>query len=216
MRLLPLAAVLVAAAYATPGPAPCATPADDYAGMLAYLADSRIDGRAFAGANGAIAANLAAGDLNLQANLRGIANGVRADVAIAAVQAHAGDRFDTPLHATASIGGRAFEHASGMVSINQASGSGNAEMNLVAATLAANLASRGIREASDDSLLSLAPAAAGNGLRPLPGMPTNGSRRVAVEAGALRGFEGVLQLNQIAGAANRTSNQLGLSVQPVP
>lgn len=232
MRLSPLAVALVAAALATPAPAPCAAPADDYAAMLAYLANSRIDGRAFAGANGAIAANLAAGDLNLQANLRGIANGQQADVAIAAVQSRAGNRFNVPLHAAASIGGQAFEGASGLVSINQTSGSGNAGVNLVAAILAADpavgpaatanpasslasdLSGQGFREASDDSLLALA-AAARDG-QPTPGVPGNGSRRVAVEAGAMRGFEGVMQLNQIAGAGNLTSNQLGLSVQPVP
>jgi hypothetical protein len=35
-----------------------------------------------------------------------------------------------------------------------------------------------------------------------------------VEATALRGFEGVLQLNQIAGSANETGNALTLSLPP--
>jgi len=42
------------------------------------------------------------------------------------------------------------------------------------------------------------------------------SRNVAVEATALRGFEGVLQLNQIAGSANSIGNQLVLSVSTGP
>ena len=37
---------------------------------------------------------------------------------------------------------------------------------------------------------------------------------MAVEATALRGFEGVLQLNQIAGSANEIGNVLTLSVVP--
>lgn len=49
--------------------------ADEYDAMLRYLTDTRIDGRALAGASGAIAVNQAAGDLNLQANLRGLAVG---------------------------------------------------------------------------------------------------------------------------------------------
>ena len=62
--------------------------ADDYSGMLAYLDVTRIDGRALAGASGAIAINQAAGDLNIQANLHGMASGDRADVAIVARQQH--------------------------------------------------------------------------------------------------------------------------------
>jgi hypothetical protein len=39
---------------------------------------------------------------------------------------------------------------------------------------------------------------------------------VAVEASALQGFDGVLQLNQIAGSGNATANQLSISVQSTP
>ena len=46
-----------------------------YEAMLGYLADNRIDGHAFAGVSGAIAVNSASGDLNRQANLRGLAAG---------------------------------------------------------------------------------------------------------------------------------------------
>ncbi len=43
-----------------------------------------------------------------------------------------------------------------------------------------------------------------------PGASANASRSVAVEATALQGFNGVLQLNQVAGSGNATSNQLAL------
>ncbi|KRG41130.1 hypothetical protein ARC20_11840 [Stenotrophomonas panacihumi] len=179
---------------------------DDYAQMLGYLADSRIDGRALSNASGAIAVNQAAGDLNLQANLRALANGGRAQAQVQAIQIHAGDRYDTPLHASATLGGDALSGASGIASINQASGSGNTELNAVAATLA----DQGIRETNDDTLASFA-SAGGQG-EAADGQP-GGTRSVGVESTALRGFGGVLQLNQIAGSGNATGNQLSLSVQ---
>lgn len=206
MRLRSLLACL---AVAVPCAAP-AQPADDYAQMLGYLSDhTRIDGSVLSGASGAIAVNQAAGDLNLQANLRAIANGGRAQASVQSIQIHAGDRYDTPLHASATLAGDALSGASGIASINQASGSGNTELNVVAATLA----DQGIRETNDDTLASFASAGGqGEVKKDLPG----GTRSVGVESTALRGFGGVLQLNQIAGSGNATGNQLGLSVQGGP
>lgn len=196
---------LLAALFAMPVGA-WAQPGDDYAQMLGYLADSRIDGRALSHASGAIAVNQAAGDLNVQANLRAMAHGGRAQAQVQAIQIHAGDRYDTPLHASATLGGQALSGASGIASINQASGSGNTELNAVAATLA----DQGIRETNDDTLASFA-SAGGQG-EAVDGQP-GGTRSVGVESTALRGFGGVLQLNQIAGSGNATGNQLSLSVQ---
>lgn len=189
----------------------------DYTQALGYLASTRIDStridnRAFADAQGAIAINQAAGDGNQQANLRSVAIG---DVAIASAvgrQSHADNQYDTPQHATASIGGNALAGASGLASINQASGSGNAELNLVAVTSA----SQGMGETTDEQLSSVASAPAG-GQAPLPSsVAGTGTRSVAVESTALQGFGGLLQLNQVAGSGNATNNQFGLSVQPAP
>nr|WP_240504224.1 hypothetical protein [Stenotrophomonas maltophilia] len=138
--------------------APSATRADDYSGMLAYLDVARIDGHALAGANGAIAVNQAAGDLNVQANLRGIAKGDRADVATNARQLQQGNRvLSGPLRATAFIGGDALAGASGIASINQASGIANTTLNVVSATLAR----QGIRETDDTALAAEGSALAG-------------------------------------------------------
>lgn len=194
------------------GPA-CAQSASDYDGMLSYLANSRIGDQAFQGATGALAVNMAAGDLNLQANLRSIANGGRAAADIVSVQRLRGNRFNPPLHAVASIGDSAFGGASGLLSINQASGSANAELNTVSATLA----QQGIREATDAALAaSASSASAGGRTSRESSVPATGTRQAAVEATALEGFNGVMQLNQIAGSGNATSNQFGLSVQATP
>jgi len=185
--------------------------ADPYAPMLAYLQhSSRIDGNALAGSQGAIGINQAAGDLNLQANLRSVAVGRRADAGVHARQSQPDGHADAPLAASASIGGNALAGAGGIVSINQASGGGNTELNSVAVSLAA----QGIREAGDEAMA--APSAfASAGERFVAGDP-RAIRKVAVEASALRGFGGVLQLNQTAGSGNAVENSIGISVQGIP
>ena len=192
--------------------APLSASADDYSGMLAYLDLARIEGRALAGASGAIAVNQAAGDFNLQANLRGIARAERADVAISAQQLQNGNRvLSAPLHAAAHIGGEALAGASGIASINQASGSANTTLNVVSATLAR----QGIRETDDTALAAEGSALAGGRDDTGHGVAT-GTRSAGVASTALRGFDGVLQLNQIAGSGNDTANVLGLVVQDRP
>ena len=192
--------------------APLSASADDYSGMLAYLDLARIEGRALAGASGAIAVNQAAGDFNLQANLRGIARAERADVAISAQQLQNGNRvLSAPLHAAAHIGGEALAGASGIASINQASGSANTTLNVVSATLAR----QGIRE-SDDTALAAEGSALAGGRDSVDRGAATGTRSAGVASTALRGFDGVLQLNQIAGSGNDTANVLGLVVQDRP
>ncbi|HDS1530368.1 TPA: hypothetical protein QEK88_000187 [Stenotrophomonas maltophilia] len=192
--------------------APSHAHCDEYSGMLAYLDVARIEGHALAGANGAIAVNQAAGDLNQQANLRGIASGKRADAAINAQQLLRGNRvLPAALHARADIDGDALAGASGIASINQASGIANTTLNVVSATLAR----QGIRETDDSALAAEGSALAGGRDDAGRGVAT-GTRSVGVASTALRGFDGVLQLNQIAGSGNDTANVLGLVVQDRP
>ena len=122
--------------------------------MLGYLANSRIDGNAMRGMSGASAVNMAAGDLNQQANLRAFA--VMAGVG-ASRQRQQQNQANRPLTASASIGGNAYNGGSGLASINQASGSSNAQVNVVAGVLA----QQGIRETTDGALSSAVSASAG-------------------------------------------------------
>ena len=186
--------------------------ADDYGAMLGYLTQSRVDGSAFSGASGALALNVAAGDLNQQSNLRAIAIATRAIASTDVRQARRGDRTTSPDAASAVIAGRAFSGASGLAGINQASGSGNAAFNAVALALA----QQGIRESDDDGTLSAAFASAGQQHDFERGGATAGRRVASVDSTALQGFEGVLQLNQVAGAGNDTGNVLSMSIQSGP
>lgn len=198
-----IACLLSTASFVTPVQA-----ADDYAAMLGYLGSTRLDGNALRGASGAIAVNMAAGDLNQQANLRAIAAG--GGVSIGSLQLQRGNRSDRPRAASAEIGGQALAGGSGIASINQASGSANGQLNAVAVLLAAP----GIRETTDDSLSTVVSASAE---RQHPGRDQASDnaidpRSAAVAASSLQGYQGVLQLNQAAGSGNATGNQLLLSV----
>ena len=183
---------------------------DDYAAMLGYLANSRIDGNALRGATGASAVNLSAGDLNQQANLRAFASGGQAQ--IQALQLQSDNQADRPRAASASIGGNAYVGGSGLASINQASGSGNAQLNAVSA----ELASQGIRETTDGALSAAVSASAGGQQVGNTAAPGGSMRSVTVESSAMRGYQGVLQLNQAAGSGNATGNQLVLSLPATP
>lgn len=202
--------LFIAIVLATAWPGAPAQAGDDYAAMLGYLANTRIDGNAFRGANGATAVNMAAGDLNQQANLRAFANGGSA--LIQSRQLQRDNQDDGPLAASVSIGDQAFVAASGLASINQASGSSNAQLNAVAAVLTA----QGIRETTDDSLSTAVSASAGGQHPVSPGTSGDGTRSVAVGSSAMQGYQGVMQLNQAAGSGNATGNQLLLSVPSTP
>ena len=187
-----------------------AAPADGYSQMLGYLTNSRLDGQVLAGANGSIKLNQAAGDLNLQYNGHALASGPQAQTALQ-VQQRGDDHInlDTPLLARAELSGQVLQGGSGLASINQASGQANAQRNLVGVVAAAQLAH------------SQEPAQAATPL-PAPGntsarrLTAAGVREAMVGAQALRGYSGVLQLNQIAGSLNVVENRLGLHVQTGP
>ncbi len=209
--ILRLSAVAMALAVAVVGTATAQSQGDSYTGMLSYLsADTRIDGNALAGADGSIKVNQAAGELNLQANLHSMANGAHASATARSLQLRQANSFNSPMQASATIGGNALAGASGIASINQASGGGNASLNAVTATLAA----QGIREASDEAMTSSEVLASAGGQSIVT--DPRATRRVGVEASALRGFDGVLQLNQIAGSGNATENRFSISVQGTP
>jgi hypothetical protein len=208
-RAIALVPMLCALAVLSPG---VSAGDDDYAAMLGYLTSSHLDGQALRGAQGSVAINLAAGDLNTQANLRTLASGPDAQTQIGVSQRLRGNLSDAPLEAEAAIAGHALAGAHGLVSINQASGSANTQLNAVAAALAR----QGIRETADGSLSAAVSASAEVQPEAGAGVPDEGARSVSVAAGAMQGFRGVLQLNQTAGSGNATGTILSLSVSLPP
>lgn len=181
---------------------------DDIYQQIGYLTSTRIDGNAMRGTTGLSGVNMAAGDFNQQANLRAFVVG--GNVSVSSRQIRQNNHSDRPDAASASISGSAYGGGSGIASINQASGSENAQLNVVAAALA----SQGIRETTEGSLSTAVSASAGG---QDPNTVSNGGTRSAtVESSAMQGYQGVLQLNQAAGSGNVTSNQLLLDLSPSP
>lgn len=172
---------------------------DSYAQMLGYLTSSHLSGQALAGAQGSLKVNLAAGDLNIQHNAHAVATGAQALAGVAPGQLHGDDHYPAPDQAEARIDGRVLAGGSGVASINQASGSGNAQLNAVASA-AGGRAAVAWQHTPTPHAAPLREAA-------------RGLRRASVGASALQGFDGVLQINQIAGSANAVENRLGLLVQ---
>ena len=181
---------------------------DNYTAMLSYL-DSSIAGQAFQNASGISATNMAAGDFNLQTNLRAFAAGNNSLALLQARQRQFGNSDSLLQAASAIISGDAYAGGRGIASINQASGNDNTEGNAIGVAQA----STGIREATDDTLSAAVSASAGGQPSSNPRSATGGTRNAAVESSAMRGYQGVLQLNQIAGSGNATGNELLLSVQ---
>ncbi len=193
--------------------APALARADGYSGMLDYLDQTRLEGRALSGASGAIAINQAAGDFNQQANLRSLARGQRAVVQVQGGQQLSRTYVEAgPLQARASIEGQALGGANGIASINQASGHANTSMNVVGIALA----QRGISESDDAALAAASVTALAGGQGSAGDGVAAGTRQVGVSASALQGFNGVLQLNQIAGIGNDTANTLCMAVKGSP
>lgn len=201
-------AAFIAAAAVAGLPVAMAHAQDDIYQQIGYLTSTRIDGNAMRRTTGVSGVNMAAGDFNQQANLRAFAAG--GNVSIRSRQIRQNNYSDQPYAASASIGGSAYGGGSGIASINQASGSENAQLNVVAAALA----SQGIRETTEGSLSTAVSASAG-GQDP-NSVASDGTRSATVESSAMQGYQGVLQLNQAAGSGNVTSNQLLLDLSPSP
>jgi hypothetical protein len=183
--------------------------ADSYSNMLTYLDSNTIDGNVMQGTQGITGVNTAAGNGNLQANVRAFALGNQAQAMIQARQHAHSYAPNATLYASATISGHAYDQGQGIASINQVSGNSNTQLNGVAASLT----NQGIREATDGTLSATVSASAG-GQPPSNHAQAGGTRSVAVDPSAMEGFDGVMQLNQVAGSGNASDNLLLLSAPP--
>lgn len=193
---LHIAALLLAASWIAPAAAQSA----------ATSSYNEIGHEVLAGARGNMAINSSSGNGNAQNNAVAIAVGGHASADLrsrqqAAGNADAGDAY------RAAIGERAFHGASGIVAVNQSSGNGNAQANLVA------IAAGRYAEVSIDHLGTVSatpPTAASAG----EALERNRERRAMVADSAFSGATGVVQLNQLAGSGNNTVNAFAVSVAP--
>jgi hypothetical protein len=180
-------------------------------GMQAVLAQSpalpewrtAIEESALAGSTGNIAVNNAAGIGNTQANMAVI--GIGEELAGASIRSRQQAQRRTRMGANenAEIGSHAFRATSGIVAVNQSSGSGNAQANLVAIAFG-NL--------SEVSIDQLARVSATEDSSATAQADEPGTRRAAISDSAFAGASGIVQVNQAAGSGNSSANVFALSI----
>lgn len=168
---------------------------------------STIDGLAGQGMSGLAAINQATGRGNAQANLAVFAVGQHAGARASGLQATAVEAGDVAASAVARIGGGALAGTTGLLSVNQAAGSANAQLNLLAV---GDLAEATAVQSVDVTALATVAAGpapdAADALAPVP------LREARIEGAALANPQGVLQLNQTAGVGNASANAIVLHV----
>lgn len=160
-------------------------------------------------AQGRVALNQAAGHGNAQANIAAIALSSDAGLIRLDVGQHvmAGD---AARDASARLDAQALSNTHGLLSVNQVAGSGNAQVNAFGLGRA-DLASGALELVQNVEGLGDAALAAVAGNAPVDTAAAPAPLREAVIAGdALRGSQGVVQLNQTAGTGNRAANAIVL------
>lgn len=166
-------------------------------------ATTQISGNAFGQVSGSVQVNIAAGDGNQQSNATSLATGDNAQATTDVKQTVSGSN-GAPGNFSASISGNAFRNASGLVSVNEASGTGNAQANQVAIALA-GLGGNVL------STNSLAQVTSGGSSGTGGALPT--SHDVAsIKGDAFADANGLIQINQVAGRSNATANQFALEL----
>lgn len=184
--------------------APMAGAADLGPQIPAVMNQSVIGANVLSDVRGRAAVNMAAGDSNIQSNAAAVAIGNAGSALVGIVQSANAGGQNGPGIATAAIGPGAFANASGLVSINQTSGTANAQANTAALGLGT-----GVEVVADSTLATTisnaGPALAGTGGARLQG--------VSISDSAFEGARGLVQVNQSAGSGNATANNFALRIQ---
>ncbi len=183
------------------------TQAGDVGGPV-YITQSIVDRQALTATQGVMALNLAAGDANLQMNAAAIAINIKGDISLARVSGFQVNNTNRVTPADVSIiriNDGAFANATGLLSINQASGQGNLQANSIAIAL-------GI-EGGVISENTLAQIVTTSDPQSNAATSRGYTRKISVADDAFAGTRGIVQLNQSAGSRNATVNSFALRLR---
>ncbi|EEF81056.1 Fap amyloid fibril minor component [Methylophaga thiooxydans] len=200
MKLLPIS-LLFASLLPT---LPAAIADDALTGLPYAINNSMIDGHALSGTRGRNVVNMAAGDANAQQNAAAIAlnpNGVASIGLFTQQNLHQNSSTPSGL-SISGIGGHAFTNSIGALSINQTSGTGNAQVNGMAIGIGLDV------NVMSESMLSNMSTGAGLAARE----PDEGIRSATIADSAFNGSRGLVQVNQSAGSGNSTANNFVLQL----
>ncbi|TFW72567.1 hypothetical protein C3Y98_02875 [Methylotenera oryzisoli] len=184
---------------------PFAMAQDNLPDIPGYVTQSIIDSNVLSHVRGRFAVNMTAGDANTQANAAAIALGTQDGPAIGLIngmQVTNSQQANLPDIAIATIGSQAFAYSSGLISVNQSSGVGNAQANGAAFAM-------GFEEVVAESVLS---ATTSNAV-PIDAENSKRHQTVSIDDTAFHGAHGLVQVNQSAGSGNSTANNFALQVQ---
>ncbi|WP_297809260.1 hypothetical protein [uncultured Methylophaga sp.] len=201
MKLLPFSLLFASLLPSLP-----AAIADDALTGLPYaINSSMIDGHALSGSRGRNVVNMAAGDANAQQNAAAIAlspNG-NASIGLFTQQNLHQNSSTSPGMSISGIGGNAFTNTMGALSINQTSGTGNAQVNGMAIGIGLDV------DVMSENMLSNMSTGAGLAARE----PDDGTRSATIADSAFTGSRGLVQVNQSAGSGNSTANNFVLQIE---
>jgi hypothetical protein len=171
------------------------------------VSHSVISDAALAGSSGSIAVNNSAGFGNAQANMAAISVSVGDELAAAHLNSHQQAANDLPGggNQRSEIGSNAFRNASGIIAVNQSSGNGNTQANLVA------IAVGSMSEVSVDQL-GRVNASQDTSANSSENTEDSGSQISRIADSAFSGARGIVQVNQLAGSGNRSANVFALSI----
>lgn len=169
--------------------------------------------------SGGLMVNTTAGDSNQQQNLLVIAHAPQG-LALATVNTRQSWLLDSTVGATAlgslrsgnysaRIEGTSFRGAQGVTAVNQSAGVGNQQVNAVAIAIGRSAVTAVTIAQANDALLGQV-AAAPDGQS--GGQPATGRRTLSIDGSAFSGASGIVQVNQIAGVGNRTSNVVTFAI----
>lgn len=172
---------------------------------------SQLEGRVGERLDGRIALNIAAGRGNAQANLAAISHGAGSDTEASVSQnvglVVSGDGRD----ALAGIGGSVLAAGQGLTSVNQAAGTGNSQLNLLAIGAGGAAAAHGVQTIDLELLATVSADAAPVDIDALADGPAP-LREARIGDGAFQSPQGVLQINQTAGVGNASANAIVLQI----
>lgn len=164
---------------------------------------SLINGNVLQG-QGRIGVNMAAGDQNAQINAAALAvsYGQGAHATLDLEQNVRLTEAEWAHDSTSTITENAFSNVTGVISVNQVSGLGNAQVNAVAIGL--GIEGEAITE------IGLASATTGYNAELAP--IDTGHREARIDDKAFDGSSGLIQVNQLAGSGNATANSFHLNI----
>ncbi len=179
---------------------------------------SRIEGDSFSGVSGIVEVNVTGGDLSIQQNSAAIVES--SAYGLAFVEAYQKRQVDELSRSTtngmrsdAAIKDNAFDHALGLIMVNQSSGGENTQVNGAAIALGGLVAIGGVQlndNTLDQSYGIATPISAGVG----DGGSVNNVDTTTIDPSSFTGARGIFLINQVSGRNNYSGNSFTLTTSP--